>query len=117
MVPPNGVSFARSSSTWIHWKSSVASANALTPSWVISCQSLTPSSSPTLAFSSSVPVMVSMGGSLWAPRGSVPDERELAVAAGLRLPLSRVGGGEQLVGRLAVLGEDRRADARGERRV
>src|SRR3954449_9340612 len=64
MVPPNGVSFARSGSTWIHWKSSVASANALMRSWVTSCQSLTPSSSPILDLSSSGPVMVSMAGSL-----------------------------------------------------
>ena len=29
MVPPNGPAAARSSSTWIHWWSSVASANVV----------------------------------------------------------------------------------------
>src|SRR4029078_1037878 len=38
---------------WMYWWSPVASANRLTRSWVISSQSLTPSSCPTSAFSSS----------------------------------------------------------------
>ena len=62
MVEPNGDCAARSGSTWIHWSSPVASAKASISSWVTSCHSLTPSSSPTLALSSSMPVMVSMGG-------------------------------------------------------
>src|SRR3954470_11256222 len=46
MVPPNGPAAARSTSTWIHWWSPVASAKAFTRSWSISSQSLVPSSSP-----------------------------------------------------------------------
>ena len=38
--PPKGPAFARSTLTWIHWWSPVASANWLTRSWVISSQSL-----------------------------------------------------------------------------
>src|SRR3954471_24476975 len=38
-------------------------------SWATSCHGLTPSSSPTLPRSSSMPWMVSMRGSLWAARG------------------------------------------------
>ncbi len=41
-MPPNGPVLARSTSTWIHWWSSVASANVFTRSWVISSQSLAP---------------------------------------------------------------------------
>ena len=37
-MPPNGVSAARSGSTWIHWRSPVASANALISPWVTSSQ-------------------------------------------------------------------------------
>ena len=44
---------ARSTSTWIHWWSPVASANRSTRSWSISSQSLVPSSSPAAAASSS----------------------------------------------------------------
>src|SRR3954468_20811520 len=47
MGPPNGLSFfARSTSTWIHWWSPVASAKRLTCCWVTSNQSLVPSSCP-----------------------------------------------------------------------
>src|SRR6478752_380092 len=53
MVPPNGPSFARSTSTWIHWWSPVASANTFTRSWSIVSQSELPSSSPTAADTSS----------------------------------------------------------------
>src|SRR6185437_5935253 len=45
--PPNGDSAAaRSGSTWIHWWSSVASANVFTRSWVTSSHSVTPSTCP-----------------------------------------------------------------------
>ena len=40
IVPPNGDSLARSTSTWIHWWSSVASANWLTRSCSITFQSV-----------------------------------------------------------------------------
>src|SRR6476620_3230678 len=53
MVPPSGLAAARSGSTWIHWWSPVASAKALTRSWVTSCQSGGPSSLPISAVSSS----------------------------------------------------------------
>src|SRR6478609_8662548 len=53
MVPPNGPAAARSTSTWIHWWSPVASANLFTRSWSISSQSLVPSSLPAAASSSS----------------------------------------------------------------
>src|SRR5918997_1883772 len=62
MVPPNGVSFARSGSTWIHWWSPVASAKASMSFWVTSCHSETPSSSPSACLSSLSPVIVRMGG-------------------------------------------------------
>src|SRR6478735_1844874 len=55
MVAPNGPSFARSGSTWIHWWSPVASANAFTRSWSISSQVLGPRSVPASARSSSSP--------------------------------------------------------------
>src|SRR3954452_9116820 len=64
MVPPNGVSFARSTSTWMNWWSPVTSANSLIASWVTSCQSLTPSSWPMWDLTSSMPVRVSMAGNL-----------------------------------------------------
>src|SRR4051812_22445207 len=110
MVPPNGVSRARSGSTWIHWWSSVASANASTRSWVTSCQSLTPSSSPILDFSSSGPVIVSMPGSLSPVARAPSGERELLLAARLDDPLGVVSGSQELLGRDPVAGEDRDAD-------
>src|SRR4051794_31502902 len=60
MVPPNGVSFARSGSTWIHWWSPVTSANASMSFWVTSCHSLAPRSLPWYCLSSSIPVIVVM---------------------------------------------------------
>src|SRR4051794_12843658 len=53
MVPLNGPSWARSTSTWIHWWSPVASAKASTRSWVTSSHPVVPRSSPTAASSSS----------------------------------------------------------------
>jgi hypothetical protein len=50
---PNGPARARSTSTWIHWWSPVASANRLTCSWVMVSQSLTATSWPTSGGSSS----------------------------------------------------------------
>src|SRR5271157_2734799 len=48
MVLPPGISrAARSGSTWIHCSSPVASANLSMRSWLISSQSLTPTSAPT----------------------------------------------------------------------
>src|SRR5690625_1047675 len=43
---PNGPSFARSTSVWIHWWSLVASANVLIMSWVTVIHSVTPRSVP-----------------------------------------------------------------------
>src|SRR4051812_6499534 len=72
MVPPNGVSFARSGSTWIHWWSPVASAKASMSFCVTSCQSETPSSSPSACLSSSSPVMVRMAGTVSAHYRPLP---------------------------------------------
>src|SRR3954447_14141738 len=58
--PPKGPLFARSTSTWIHWWSPVASANRLTASWVTSNQSLLPSSWPVRPDSSPMVVVVVM---------------------------------------------------------
>ena len=69
MVPPNGPSLAFSSSTWIHWRSSVASANWSTRSWVISTQSEAPISSPAAASISSNVLNTRMYD---APRGRIP---------------------------------------------
>src|SRR3954469_25581661 len=69
IVPPNGVSFARSTSTWIHWWSPVTSANVSTSFWVTSCQSEVPSVSPSACLSSSSPVIVRMGGHHTSLRG------------------------------------------------
>jgi hypothetical protein len=55
IVPPNGPSAARCGSTWIHWWSSVASANRSTRSWPISSHSVGPSSVPSAATNSSSP--------------------------------------------------------------
>src|ERR671912_509546 len=61
MGPPKGLSaLARSTSTWIHWWSPVASANWFTCSWVTSCQSLLPSSVPTSPGTSAMVVVVVM---------------------------------------------------------
>ena len=49
---PKGPARARSTSTWIHWWSPVASANWLTCSWVTVVQSLMATSWPTRAASS-----------------------------------------------------------------
>ena len=46
MVEPNGPAAALSSSTWIHWWSSVASAKASIRSWVIVVHSPTPMDGP-----------------------------------------------------------------------
>src|SRR5580700_4134067 len=62
MGPPKGPLFARSTSTWIHWWSPVASANRLTCSWVIRCQSLYPRWAPILSRRPSMPeIVVVMG--------------------------------------------------------
>src|SRR5690348_14412303 len=58
MVPPKGPSLARSTSTWIHWSSPVASAKSSTRCWVISTQSVTPISWPATASSSAKVVKV-----------------------------------------------------------
>src|ERR1039457_3594733 len=50
--------FARSTSTWIHWWSSVASAKVFTRSWVISIHGLVPSSWPLSEGSSAMVVVV-----------------------------------------------------------
>src|SRR3954447_26632669 len=60
MVPPKGVSLARSGSTWIHWWSPVTSAKASMSFCVTSCQSLAPRSLPSYFLSSSIPVIVVM---------------------------------------------------------
>ena len=54
MGPPKGLSaVARSTSTWIHWWSPVASAKRSTRSWVISIQSVHPRWLPAAPRSSS----------------------------------------------------------------
>src|SRR6478672_1207770 len=62
--PPNGPSFARSTSTWIHWWSPVASANRSTRSCSIVTHSEVPSSSPTAAATSSRVVNTRMSHSI-----------------------------------------------------
>src|SRR3954470_22301127 len=52
MVPPKGEALARSASTWIHWKSSIALAKVSMRSCEISSQGETPTSSPTRRSSS-----------------------------------------------------------------
>src|SRR5512147_2355263 len=53
MVLPPGISrLARSTSTWIHWWSPVASANLLIVSWSMVTHSETPKSSPIWFFRS-----------------------------------------------------------------
>src|SRR5215207_10684469 len=73
MGPPKGLSaLARSTSTWIHWWSPVASANRSTCSWVTSCQSLLPSSVPTSPGTSAMVVVVVMRVPSSMRAGSVP---------------------------------------------
>src|SRR3954451_13204171 len=81
MVPPNGVSLARSGSTWIHWWSPVASAKASMSFWETPCQSETPSSSPSAALSSSNPVIVRMAGNCMPAQ---PPEASCPARAGRR---------------------------------
>jgi hypothetical protein len=59
---------ARSTSTWIHWWSSVASAKVLTRSWVTSNQSLVPSWVPFREGSSAMVVVVLVGAVTGSPR-------------------------------------------------
>src|SRR3954470_15753477 len=117
MVPPNGVSAARSGSTWIHWSSPVASAKASMRSWVTSCHSLTPSSSPTFARSSSRPLIVNMSRRLDDAKSRLP----LLVLAGalgqLRLALGGIRGGDEQLARRTVRGKDRHADRAAQRPV
>src|SRR3954471_13902711 len=54
MVWPNGPFFAASSSMWIHWWSSVASAKELTRAWSTSNHSLGPRRTPTCSWSFSL---------------------------------------------------------------
>src|SRR5258707_1107721 len=69
----------------MNWWSPVTSANWLMSSCVTSCQSLTPSSSPTWALTSSIPLSVSMEGTIsaggWAyyPAAAMPPRPLLAV--------------------------------------
>src|SRR5438105_7286948 len=58
MGPPKGPDLARSTSTWIHWWSPVASANRFTCSWVTSCQSLYPRCCPVLSRNPSMPLTI-----------------------------------------------------------
>src|SRR5262249_58930106 len=52
-VPPNGPSFAaRSTSTWIHWRSSVQCANSLMRCWSTTIHDETPMTSPMCALRS-----------------------------------------------------------------
>src|SRR5215475_13745806 len=82
MVPPNGPAAALSRSTWIHWWSPVASAKALTGSWVISSQPVCPRSAPASALSSSRPLaVVVMRSSLWCRRRRSAPQPQPALAA------------------------------------
>src|SRR5687768_10222031 len=59
MGPPKGDSaVARSTSTWIHWKSPVASAKVFTCSWVTVVHSLKPRCVPTAVRTASIPSKV-----------------------------------------------------------
>src|ERR1700751_193601 len=60
VLPPGSSCFARSSSTWIHCSSQVASANLVMRSCVISIQSLAPTSVPIAALISSKPLNIRM---------------------------------------------------------
>src|SRR3954468_7848870 len=64
MVPPKGPVRARSTSTWIHWWSPVASANRSTRSWSMVTQAVVPSSSPLAAATSSRVLKTRMPGSV-----------------------------------------------------
>ena len=71
MVPPKGDSrFARSTSTWIHWWSSVASAKPSTRCWSMVSQSLAPISRPTQPCSASMLSMTCTGDSCNRARGT-----------------------------------------------
>src|SRR5436190_21995126 len=76
MVPPNGPDAARSTSTWIHWWSPVASAKAFTRPWSTSSHSLLPSSWPLRPVSSSKSSRMRMG-----PPGSWPWSRRARPSA------------------------------------
>src|SRR3954469_8916425 len=70
MAPPNGPRLARSTSTWIHWWSPVASANASTRCWVTSSHSVVPRSPRTAADTSATVVKLRMARNL-SPGGPV----------------------------------------------
>ena len=69
IVVPNGPAAAASTSTWIHWWSSVASAKASIRAWSISSHSLVPISDPAAAATSSSVVKVRMGPNIVLGRG------------------------------------------------
>ena len=107
---------ARSGSTWIHWWSPVASANALIRSWETSSQSLGASSSPMEALRSSMPVNVRIGRTY---RSARPPRRVGARSSpqATESPLGAGGGGRGV--RLRVCGRARplRAPELGVRRL
>src|SRR4051812_42654023 len=113
MVPPNGPSAALSTSTWIHWWSPVASANASTRSWVISSQSVLPRSSPTASASWSVEVKVRMArtyrwrgpSAVGGPRHRGCDDRAVGASYAVAAPHRRTAGQP---GTLPVEGHDDR---------
>src|SRR5215211_358439 len=104
IVPPNGVSFARSGSTWIHWWSPVTSANTSMSFCVTSCQSLVPRSLPSWRLSSSSPVIVVMRRHYRFPPVSGPllvaDAPHLLYRAFYALPDSITGPDDQPVNAL-----------------
>src|SRR5579862_286417 len=109
MAPPKGPDLARSGSTWIHWWSSVASANRLTRAWSISCQSEYPRWVPDSPWKSSMAcTTVVMAGQATWPRRRLPAgllEPDALVLAALGMQeQSQQDHGEQQV-------EDHDADA------
>src|SRR3712207_2480924 len=98
---------------WIHWSSPVTSAKASILSCVTSCHSETPSSSPILLLSSSIPLTVSMQPTL--AHGA--QRRPATPAGGLVAALREVGLREQQLRGLRIVRERGAAGARRERLV
>src|SRR5580698_1057564 len=74
MATPKGPPLARSGSTWIHWWSSVASANRFTRAWSTANQSDQPKCCPVRAWNSSaLRTVVAMSTTLRAAASVEPD--------------------------------------------
>src|ERR1700722_3611826 len=100
MGPPKGPAAARSGSTWIHWWSSVASANRFTRAWSTGNQSDQPRCCPDKAWNSSaLRTVVAMGPDFMPAKvsrtTSVEPDAFVLAALGVEVEAQKHAGEEQ----------------------